>query len=160
MPRLLPIIAYYRNSIKLLVNYLHFCCLELTELVSFYLPWRNLKRESFERRQQQEGTLQTMFFSTWKSEEIQFMVSIPCRFLEGKQIKYFLLARKPLTMRTAVIVLVHCVVSLCFSIVKVAQQEERNFHIVPRFESNENFLSFDSLLDALASLDFKLSLNQ
>ena len=89
-----------------------------------------------------------------------FIVSIPSRFLEGKQIKYFLLARKPLTMRTAVIVLVHCVVSLCFSIVKVAQQEERNFHIVPRFESNEIFPSFDSLLDALASLDFKLSLSQ
>ena len=140
MPRLLPIIAYYRNSIKLLVNYLHFCCLELTELVSFYLPWRNLKRESFERRQQQEGTLQTMFFS--KSEEIWLIVSIPRRFLEGKQIRYFLLARKPLTMRTAVIVLVHCVVSLCFSIVKVAQQEERNFHIVPRFESNEFFSVF------------------
>ena len=102
--------------------------------------------------------MQTMFFS--KSEEMKFIGSIPFRFLEGKQIKYFLLARKPLTMRTAVIVLVHCVVSLCFSIVKVAQQEERNFHIVPRFESNENFLSFDSLLDALASLDFKLSLNQ
>ena len=38
-----------------------------------------------------------------------------------------------------VIVLVHCVVSLCFSIVKVAQQEEQKFHIVPRFESNEIF---------------------
>ena len=38
-----------------------------------------------------------------------------------------------------VIVWVHCVVSLCFSIVKVAQQEEQKFHIVPRFESNEIF---------------------
>ena len=94
--------------------------------------------------------MQTMFFS--KSEEMKFIGSIPFRFLEGKQVKYFLLARKPLTMRTAVIVLVHCVVSLCFSIVKVAQQEERNFHIVPRFESNEIFPSFDSFLDALASL--------